>query len=317
MAQKAHIVGIDVAKDELAVHLHPQGVDWTFGNDEAGWEALHAVLAAACTGTVTVAYEPTGGYERGMVRHLRGVGYRLRPVVSLRVRQFARSQGWLAKTDRLDARTIALYATTQANRPAPPVAGPAEEKLRELSHYRRQLVTERVRLTNQMSHLENPELRQISDRRLALVNGSLKHVERMIQGAIDAEPELARRAAIVGSVGGVGAVSVHALLADMPELGRIGHKQAAALLGVAPMANDSGNQSGRRFIMGGRKHVRCVLYMAALAAVRQPGDLQDFHQRLITMGKSNKQALTAVMRKMIVLINTLLRQDRLWQPVAP
>ncbi len=151
----------------------------------------------------------------------------------------------------------------------------------------------------------------------ATVNDSLKHVERMIQAAIDAEPELARRAAIVGSVGGVGPVSVHALLADMPELGRIGHKQAAALLGVALMANDSGNQSGRRFIMGGRKHVRCVLYMAALAAVRQPGDLQAFHQRLTAMGKSNKQALTAVMRKMIVLINTLLRQDRLWQPVAP
>ncbi len=83
-------------KHELAVHLHPQRVDWTFGNDAAGWEALHGALAAACTGVVTVAYEPTGGYERGMVRHLRGVGYRLRPVVSLRVRQFARSQGWLA-----------------------------------------------------------------------------------------------------------------------------------------------------------------------------------------------------------------------------
>ncbi len=93
MAQKAHIVGIDIAKDELAVHLHPQGVDWTFGNDEAGWEALHAALAAACTGAVTVAYEPIGGGERGMVRHLCGVGTWLRPVVSLRMRQFARSQG--------------------------------------------------------------------------------------------------------------------------------------------------------------------------------------------------------------------------------
>ena len=154
-------------------------------------------------------------------------------------------------------------------------------------------------------------------RRLALVNDSIRHVERMILAAIDAEPELARRAAIIGSVRGVGPVSVHALLADMPELGRIGSKQAAALLGAAPMANDSGNQSGRRFIMGGRKHVRCVLYMAALAAVRQPGDFHNFHQSLTAMGKSNKQALTAVMRKMIVLINTLLRQDRLWQPVAP
>ncbi len=202
----------------------------------------------------------------------------------------------LRRGDAQVGMTIALYATTQANRPAPPVAGPAEEKLRELSHYRRQLVTERVRLTNQMSHLENPELRQISDRRLALVNGSLKHVERMIQGAIDAEPELARRAAIVGSVGGVGAVSVHALLADMPELGRIGHKQAAALLGVAPMANDSGNQSGRRFIMGGA--LACALRALhgrpcrGASARRPPGlpPTPDHHGKVQQAGPHRRHA---------------------------
>ena len=221
----------------------------------------------------------------------------------------------LAKNDRVDARVIAQYVATLPARQA--VRDEAAERLAELVQARRQLSQETVRLQNQAAHVQDRVLQRLNARRLARLRADLLLLDKRLAEQIAGDATLARRARHLGSVPGVGPVLVHTLLALLPELGALTRKQVAALVGVAPYDFESGLLKGRRCIWGGRAGVRCVLYMAALSGRRCNPVLGAFDARLRAAGKPAKVALVAVMRKLLSMLNALLRDGREWQGKAP
>ena len=212
--------------------------------------------------------------------------------------------------DRLDARMIAAYVALIPTRPVQ--ADPAVERLAEILTMRRQLCDEHVAVINQASHLEDAMLRRIAKRRLARLQADIALLDKRLADTVAVEPSLARRYRLLVSMPGVGATLACTLLALLPELGQIGRKQIAALVGVAPYDFDSGKLKGHRCIYGGRATVRTVLYMAALSAYRFNPALKRFHQRLAAAGKKPKVAIVAVMRKMIATLNAMLRDASEW-----
>lgn len=303
-----HNVGIDVSMKRLDVAILPAGARFSVANDDAGWAELVDRLRQFAIAAVGL--EPTGGYERGIVRALLAAGLSVRRINPAKLRQFARAHGVLAKNDRLDARMIAAYVALIPTRPVQ--ADPAIERLAEILTMRRQLCDEHVAVINQASHLEDAMLRRIAKRRLARLQADIALLDKRLAGTVAAEPSLARRYRLLVSMPGVGATLACTLLALLPELGQIGRKQIAALVGVAPYDFDSGKLKGHRCIYGGRATVRTVLYMAALSACRFNPALKRFHQRLAAAGKKPKIAIVAVMRKMIATLNAMLRDASEW-----
>jgi transposase len=292
--------GIDVSQDRLDVLLLPQGTGFSVANDEAGWSTLIGRLRGLLL--TAIGLEPSGGYERGVLRALLAAGLSVRRINPNRLRQFARARGALAKNDRLDARLIAEYVATM---PTHVVRhDPAAARIAEIVTMRRQLCDEHVAIENQAAQLEDAMLRRLAKRRLARIE------------TIAAEADLARRYARLTSMPGVGPVLAFTLIALLPELGRMSRKQIAALVGLAPYDFDSGKLRGHRSIYGGRMPVRNVLYMAALSACRYNPALKTFHNRLAAAGKKPKVILVAVMRKMITTLNAMLRDGASWQPQA-
>lgn len=229
------------------------------------------------------------------------------------VRDLARARGRLAKTDAIDATMIALFGALMRPSPLPaPVAGRAA--FGALVARRRQLIDMLIAEKNRLEHAEASVRRWIEESLFAL-KSQLAGVDAAIAIAIDGDPELVRRRDILVSVPGVATLTAAVILAEMPELGAIGSRQAAALVGVAPVNHDSGAHRGERHIAGGRPSVRCALYMATLSAVRHEPTLKAFHQRLRLAGKKPKVALVAAMRKLVTLLNTLLQRDQLWRPI--
>jgi transposase len=303
-----HNVGIDVSMKRLDVAILPAGARFSVANDDAGWAELVDRLRQFAIAAVGL--EPTGGYERGIVRALLAAGLSVRRINPAKLRQFARAHGVLAKNDRLDAHMIATYVALIPTRPVQ--ADPAVERLAEILTMRRQLCDERVAVINQASHLEDAMLRRIAKRRLARLQADIALLDKRLADTVAAEPSLARRYRLLVSMPGVGATLACTLLALLPELGQIGRKQIAALVGVAPYDFDSGKLKGHRCIYGGRASVRTVLYMAALSACRFNPALKRFHQRLAAAGKKPKVAIVAVMRKMIATLNAMLRDASEW-----
>jgi transposase len=303
-----HNVGIDVSMKRLDVAILPAGARFSVANDDAGWAELVDRLRQFAIAAVGL--EPTGGYERGIVRALLAAGLSVRRINPAKLRQFARAHGVLAKNDRLDAHMIATYVALIPTRPVQ--ADPAVERLAEILTMRRQLCDEHVAVINQASHLEDAMLRRIAKRRLARLQADIALLDKRLADTVAAEPSLARRYRLLVSMPGVGATLACTLLALLPELGQIGRKQIAALVGVAPYDFDSGKLKGHRCIYGGRATVRTVLYMAALSAYRFNPALKRFHQRLAAAGKKPKVAIVAVMRKMIATLNAMLRDASEW-----
>lgn len=303
-----HNVGIDVSMKRLDVAILPAGARFSVANDDAGWAELVDRLRQFAIAAVGL--EPTGGYERGIVRALLAAGLSVRRINPAKLRQFARAHGVLAKNDRLDARMIAAYVALIPTRPVQ--ADPAVERLAEILTMRRQLCDEHVAVINQASHLEDAMLRRIAKRRLARLQADIALLDKRLADTVAVEPSLARRYRLLVSMPGVGATLACTLLALLPELGQIGRKQIAALVGVAPYDFDSGKLKGHRCIYGGRATVRTVLYMAALSAYRFNPALKRFHQRLAAAGKKPKIAIVAVMRKMIATLNAMLRDASEW-----
>ena len=227
-----------------------------------------------------------------------------------KLRQFARARGALAKNDRIDARLIAEYVALMPTRAVQ--RNPVVERLAEIVTMRRQLCEEHVAIENQASHLEDAVLRRMAKRRLARIEADIALLGKRLAEHVAAEPVLARRFDLLCSMPGVGATLAYTLLALLPELGGIGRRQIAALVGLAPYDFDSGKFRGQRHIYGGRMPVRNVLYMAALAAFRFNPVLKAFHRRLVGAGKKPKLAIVAVMRKMIVALNAMLRDGTQW-----
>ena len=306
--------GIDVCKERLDVYLHPLGEQFSVANDAGGRRRLLRRLAGHRVAVVVM--EPTSKYHRAAHRHLDAGGIAVALIAPHRARMFAGACGQLAKTDRIDARILAL-AGERLN-PAvasPPTAG--EEALEELAGARTAAVAERTATSNRLRTTTSAFLRRELGNRLRSLDRHLERIEARIVTAIAADARLARQAAIIRSIPGMGPVNVLAILTGLREIGRITGKEAAALAGLAPFADDSGPRQGQRRIRGGRAALRKALYMAAVAASRCNPELKAFYQRLRAKGKSAKAALIAVARKLIVLANTLVSENRSWSPTRP
>ncbi len=302
-------VGIDVCKARLDIHLHPTGERFAVANDAGGWRRLRRRLGGLSVELVVM--EATSKYHRAAHRHLAGAGIPVAVVNPLRARLFAEACGALAKTDAIDARMLALMGA-QIGPAATPPSTQTAEALDELARARSRAVDERVAIGNRHLATATSFLRAELARRIRTLNTHISRLEAEIARLIAADPALCARHAILSSIPGIGPVNATALTAGLDELGRLDAKQIAALLGLAPLACDSGPRQGHRRIRGGRAHLRRPLYMAAISAIRFNPDLRRFHQRLKDQGKPSKVAITAVMRKLIVLANSLVAQNRTW-----
>ena len=312
MAQIVPTVGIDVSKDRLDVAVHPVDERFSVSNDEAGWRAL--VRRLKPLGARAIGLEASGGYERGAIVALFKAGLPVRSVNAWKLRQFAKAAGLLAKNDRLDARAIAWFVATLPSREIR--HDPAVEHLAELVRTRRQLVDALQQIGNQSEHLRDAGLRRLQVRRLRQLERDLAELDRRVAQAIAASPALSARQELLCSMPGVGPVLAATLIALLPELGTLGNRQAGALVGVVPYDFDSGRMKGLRCIFGGRAAIRRVLFMAAQAAAMWNPILKAFKQRLRAAGKKPKVAVVAVMRKLIVTLNAMVRDNAAWRTVA-
>ena len=309
MADNSRVVGIDLSTRQWDVALGADGACVAFATDQAGQAALRAWLTRHAPGA-SVACEASGGLERTLVQALVPFGFEVRILDAARVRKFALAAGKRAKTDRIDAQLIAHFAAVFPGPPCVPDA--ARSALRELVSARDGIVAAITSLKNQARHATLAALKRLQARRLAALARDQRQVEAQIAAVLDKNPDLAERAALIKSVPGIANANAARLIASMPELGRISGRQAAALIGVAPYDDQSGARHGRRRIAGGRADLRRGLYMAALVAARHNTALKLFYDRLIAAGKPPKLALVAVIRKLIVILNAILKTRQPW-----
>lgn len=307
-------VGIDVCEAWLDVHILPGGVAFRVANTPQGHRQIKRRLKALQVRSVVI--EATGKWHRPVHRSLHAGGYAVALVNPLRARLFAEALGVLAKTDCVDARILALFAEHLAPAAKEPAAEELEA-LQELVQARDSAVAEATALKNQRAAAATAFLRKQLDRRCRRLQADIDALEAEALRRIQADTSLARRYAILLSIPGVGPLIAASLLARMPELGHLAAKEVTLLAGLAPIADDSGNRTGHRHIKGGRPAPRRSLYLAALVASRANPAMKPFYQRLRAAGMDAKPALIAVARKLVILANTLLSQNRPWQTVAP
>jgi transposase len=304
-------IGIDVAKDQLDVHLRPTGEAFRVPHDDAG---IAALLTRLRTRSPTlIALEATGGYEVPLAAALATAALPVAVVNPRQIRDFARATGQLAKTDRVDARVIALFA--EAIRPAPrPVPDAQAQALGELMARRRQLVDMLGAEQNRRRQLRDRRLQRQLDAHIAWLEEALRRLDHDLTTLVRSTPLWREADDLLRSVPGIGPITACTLIANLPELGHLDRRRIAALAGLAPFARDSGTFRGRRMITGGRAPVRRVLYMATLAAIKHNPAVRQFHQRLVAAGRPGKLAVTAAMRKLLTILNAMLRDRRPWQP---
>ena len=307
-------VGIDVCKKWLDVAVHPVGQVVRLENTAKGFKKLTRLLSSYRVASIVM--EATGKLHRGVHRALYEAGLPVAVVNPLRSRLFAEATGALAKTDRLDAKLLAVMAEAVKPGAVAPLSN-LMESLQELMRVRQASVDERTALMNQIGESSSAFVRRELQRRERTLTASISRIEHEIRRLIKSDAKLAARYEILLSIPGIGPVAAAALVIGLAELGSCSAKQAAKLAGLAPIACDSGDQKGARHIRGGRADVRRSLYMAAVSAATHNPHLKAFHDRLIAAGKLPKVALTAVMRKLVVIANTLVTENRHWQTNAP
>ena len=304
-------VGVDISKDTLDVHLHPAGSARRFTNAPKGWREMIGWLADF--EITRLAFEPTGPYHHGFERCLAKAGLPLCKVNPRQARRFAEAIGRQAKTDPVDAAMLARLAAA-IEPPVRPVLGAVLDEMKELHQARRALIKDRTAALNRGQILRSALLKLQNAQRLRQIERQIADIDRALHDRLAADHDLKARFDILLSIPGVGHTTAMALLIEMPELGAIEHRCAASLAGLAPIARDSGKHHGKRFIRGGRAHLRQAVYMPALVAVRFNPDLKAKYDALRAAGKAPKQALVAVMRKLLILANALLRDGRNWTP---
>ena len=302
--------GIDVSKQHLDVCCGEQ--QWRLPNDVSGWGELTASLRGMDADLIVI--EATGGYERGAVCALQEAGFAVARMNPRQTRDFAKSMGVLAKTDKVDARVLRDFADVLARHQArskyvTPLAEVPRQELAELMTRRRQLIEMRVAEQHRLDQAGKSTKRSIM-RVLRMLDKQLQEIDADIDDRMNKHFEEQRT--LLDSVKGVGSVTILTLTAGLPELGQIGHRQIAKLVGVAPLADDSGSHRGKRFIYGGRADVRAVLYMAAVVAIRHNPVIAAFHARLTAMGKPKKVVIVACMRKLLTILNAMLRDRTPW-----
>jgi transposase len=306
-------VGIDVSKAELVIAAHPLGECVTLSNDRAGIKQLISLVGK--WGPELVVMEATGGLQRQVMAALWAAGIAAAAVNPAWVRSFAKGRGLLAKNDRKDAKLLALFAQRERPEPRPP-ADAETQALQGLVMRREQLLEMLVAEEHRLQRA-SAQVRKELRHHISYLEGRLKDIEEEIDKTVRRSGAWRRKRDIIHSVPGLGKVFCAMVLAKMPELGTLSGKQAGSLVGVAPVPNDSGTRHRPRVIAGGRFEVRHKLYMCALSAVRSNPVLKEFYGRLIARGKPKKLALVAVMRKLIVILNAMLKTNTLWSPSCP
>jgi transposase len=313
MAQNGGVVvGIDVAKDKVDACIRAVSQQQTFPSTAEGRRDLIRWLGKyKVTKTVM---EASGGYEREWAKALRQADIEVRIVDPKRVRDFARSAGQLAKNDAIDAEMIAWFAEIFTKAPDQ-AHDTARENLVQVVKARQSLLDLQTSLKNRGEHAAPKVVEQMQARLLKQIANEVAKLEVAIAAMIKAAPHLAELAEIIDSVPGLGKITSAGLVAAMPELGQVSNRIAAALLGAAPYDDDSGKRRGDRHIKGGRRKVRNLFYMACLgAATRHNPVIMAFYDRLIAKGKEPKVALTACMRKLICILNTMIARRQKWDP---
>lgn len=307
-------LGIDVSRDYLDVFIHPANNKFQIANDNPGIRKL----IKHCKGfdVQLIALEATGKYHRLAHQMLHEANLNVAVINPYRSRKFADALGQLAKTDTIDAEVLAHFAELIK----PPVTLPPsqdQKALRELNVSRRQVLDEIGILGRQLITADHPLAERQMRARIKMCERHQGVLEKEIRQLIQTHEELKHRYDILTSIPGIGVVTATTLLTDLNELGQVNCREVAALAGLAPMNRDSGARRGVRSIRGGRQHVRNMLYMGAVCLSRRDGLMGNFYRRLVEQGKNKKVALTAVARKLVILANTLVAQDRPWQPTPP
>jgi transposase len=311
MANDSYFVGVDVAKDTLDVAFVRGEEETTsqLSNTPAGWAALVATCKERSVERIVL--EATGRYERRVVAELMAAGLPIVVINPRQTRDFARATGRLAKTDRLDARGLARFA--EAIRP--PVRPLPDEKAAELQEKlarHRQLVQMRTAEGNRLDQVQSSPVRKSIQAILKVIDQQLEAIDQDIDQRIEESPAWREKDRLLQSVPGIGPHTARTLLSSLPELGQCSRQQIAFLVGVAPLNRDSGKMRGARTIYGGRGHVRQALYMATLVATRYNPLIRQHYQHLLEVGKKKKVALVACMRKLLCILNAMLRDQKPW-----
>jgi transposase len=310
MSKLETFVGIDVAQETLEIAVRPTGEGWQVANDEVAFGALVDRLKELAPTLIVL--EATGGIQLPVVGALAAAGL---PVIAMnprQVRDFAKATGKLAKTDRIDAEVLAHFA--DAIRPeVRPLPDAATRELATLVARRRQLLEMRVAEQNRSRGVP-PRIRTQIREHVAWLNRCLAELDRDLGQLVRSSPVWRERVDLLRSAPGVGPVLSATMLADLPELGTLNHKQIAALVGLAPLNQDSGKKHGKRVVWGGRASVRGALYMATLVATRHNPLISAFYQRLLATHKPKKLALTACMHKLLTILNAMVKNNTHWSP---
>lgn len=305
-------IGVDVSKTSLDIYILPQGKYMCFSNDTLGINKL--LRKIKLFPHVLVVMESTGGYEKPFAKALFAANLPTAIVNPRQVRDFAKALGRLAKTDKIDAEVIALFAE-KLQPETRSFCTQHQELLSDNTARRRQLVQ---MITAEKNRLDKASITQIQSiqRVLEILQQELKHFESAQKEVIKAHPEFTQKNELLQTISGVGTKVATAIIADLPELGQIGRKEIAALVGLAPYNCDSGLMRGKRVIRGGRASVRSTLFMAALVGIRHNIQLKTFYDHLLNAGKSKKSALTACMRKLLLIMNAMIKNNQPWHPLS-
>ena len=310
MTTHAQWIGVDVSKKMLDVFSPNLGA-FRVANTAQGFEAL--VTKIANTAVAGVVMEATGGYEQALLKSLTTRGIKASIVNPARVRAFATGTGQLAKTDKIDAQILVHYAAFK--KPAPtPLASTARAKLKEILAYRAQIVAEITARTAQLRHYESPDIVARADTAIATLKADKKKLDAEIETLIEADADCERAYRILTSVPGTGTIVAATLITELPELGSLNRRQIASLAGLAPFPRESGQRKAHRSIRGGRADVRTALFNAARVGIRFNPKLKAFAQRLAAKSKPYKVIIVAAMRKLLTILNAMIKAQKTWQP---
>lgn len=310
MVRENVYVGIDVSKKSLDVAIHEENETWSIANDSEGIQAL--VKRLKLLSPALIVLESTGGLEYDAATALYLEGLPVAIVNPRRTREFAKALGILAKTDEIDAGVIAHYAET-VKPPLSRISTEEEQQLTSLVRRRMQLVDMRTAELNRLKSA-GKGLHDHIRKHIDWLNKEIDDLEERIAQLVNNSPLYQEKDAVIQSFKGVGAITSHILLSEVPELGQINRKEIAALIGLAPMNNDSGGSRGKRSIQGGRTRPRNALYMATISALQHNPVIRKFYHRLLEKGKPEKVAITACMRKTLVILNSMVRNMNNWDP---
>lgn len=306
--------GVDIAKHGFDLAFEPKEKIQHFDNDAKGIQRCCELLKQRQAELIVM--EPTGGYERALVKQLQAAGLSVSVVNARRIREFARASGQLAKTDKLDAQVIARFAAVLQ----PPAQEPLDRQTRRMKALvarRHQLVQMHTAESNRMEHADDKAVKQSIQAILKALKKQMDKAEQQIAELISSTPKLQKKAECLESVPAIGEITAALLVTELPELGRLNRRQIAALVGVAPINRDSGTYRGKRMTGGGRRDLRARLFMPILCATCHNPVIRDFYQRLLKKGKVKMTAVIAAMRKLLTILNTMIARNESWNPKTP